>query len=464
MTGGTPDQSSGGHDGRLRLLIGKAGVEVGLYHRSGRLLCGSPALQAEAPSLLERLADRSLSRKLLEDVPTGVDWHGPAFVRTSRGVVRRILHVERTTDPVSNEAVLVVTEIDEAQLSPVALKQASAEAILIAAATCGQHVVSSGHVAGLQQALADIGRAAGCHVVAVLRPDGDGRQTSRMVWTAPGCAVPPPLLRALPLDGHLSAEPPRTVAIDADVSGVSMLGQPVAVQSCVLPLCDDSGVYGAVAFERIEPDEAWSPAALQALRSVAIALGALAALIEKQAALARLAVTDELTGVPNRRLLWSAIESETERAARYERPLTLALIDIDRFKAVNDTHGHAFGDVVLRRIARRFRQDIRKTDVFARHGGEEFALLLPETDGEQAMHLLDRVRLAIRATPIKRGRQEVAVTISVGVAQWRPDRDGHDVDRLVARADAALYAAKAGGRDRVVLYEDWAASVTDPTS
>ncbi len=150
------------------------------------------------------------------------------------------------------------------------------------------------------------------------------------------------------------------------------------------------------------------------------------------------ALTDELTGVPNRRQWERDLPREIARASRGEAPLSVALIDLDRFKQYNDTYGHQAGDVLLHDAAGEWQQALRGGDLLARYGGEEFGVILVGCGIDEARVVADRLRLA---TP--HGR-----TCSIGVAEWRP---GESADEIVARADAALYAAKEEGRNRVVV-------------
>jgi diguanylate cyclase (GGDEF)-like protein len=162
-----------------------------------------------------------------------------------------------------------------------------------------------------------------------------------------------------------------------------------------------------------------------------------------------LATTDVLTGLPNRRQLMTQMETEVRRAARSCRPLSLALLDVDRFKAINDTHGHPAGDAVLQAIAAELRRVTRGGDVLGRFGGEEFAVLMPETSLAKARQAGERLRAAIarRAIDLPDGTS-MRVTISVGVALLGGTEG---CDHLISRADAALYEAKAGGRNLVRL-------------
>jgi diguanylate cyclase (GGDEF)-like protein/PAS domain S-box-containing protein len=168
------------------------------------------------------------------------------------------------------------------------------------------------------------------------------------------------------------------------------------------------------------------------------------ALLEQLAAMAR---TDPVTALPNRRAWEEELEGAIARARRHGYPLALGLIDLDRFKAYNDAHGHQAGDALLGEAAASWRGSLRVTDFLARYGGEEFAVLLPDCPLDEVTGMLERLRAA---TP---GGQ----TVSVGVAAW----DGFEAPAaLVARADAALYAAKGSGRDRTVVSGagDWVAT------
>jgi two-component system cell cycle response regulator len=161
-----------------------------------------------------------------------------------------------------------------------------------------------------------------------------------------------------------------------------------------------------------------------------------------------LAYRDELTELPNRRGAARQIDVLISRSRRHGHQLALLLIDADRFKSVNDDHGHAVGDIVLREISARLRERVRREDVVGRWGGEEFVVALPETTPDGAAAVAESLREAISATPIA-AEDDLAlpVTVSIGVAAWT----GQDLDDLVDRSDRALYAAKAAGRDRVML-------------
>lgn len=163
-----------------------------------------------------------------------------------------------------------------------------------------------------------------------------------------------------------------------------------------------------------------------------------------------MAVTDGLTGIHNRRYLDSHLRTLFDRAMARRRPLSVLITDLDRFKSINDTHGHDGGDDVLREFAQRLRKNIRGIDLVCRYGGEEFVVVMPDTDGPVAEKVAERIRAEIERIPFAIGKDGTAigVTISVGVSSMQQPTD--TVEALVKRADVALYEAKASGRNRVV--------------
>ncbi len=162
-------------------------------------------------------------------------------------------------------------------------------------------------------------------------------------------------------------------------------------------------------------------------------------------ALTELAVTDQLTGAYNRLKFNQVMEHEIRRTDRYAEPLSVLMFDIDRFKAVNDTHGHAAGDDMLRELSRRVQNAIRAVDWLFRYGGEEFVVAAPHTGRDQAAVLAEKLRALVADTPFP---HNIAGSISLGVAELRP---GETVEELMQRVDAALYEAKNTGRNRVVV-------------
>jgi len=170
-------------------------------------------------------------------------------------------------------------------------------------------------------------------------------------------------------------------------------------------------------------------------------------LVEAQVALEIQARTDALTGLPNRRAILEILDEEVARALRENGDLGVGMLDIDHFKRVNDTHGHAAGDAVLRELARRSESVLRPYDGLGRLGGEEFLIVVPGARREELRDVLERMRAAIAERPFAIGDGVLAVTVSIGGVVSA----GESADGLIAGADDAMYAAKARGRDCVVL-------------
>jgi diguanylate cyclase (GGDEF)-like protein len=228
-----------------------------------------------------------------------------------------------------------------------------------------------------------------------------------------------------------------------------VLGAVEGNQGFFLPLAAGEISLGALWMWGPDLDENDLPAALLFAGQVAVAL--------ENARLYRriqdLAVRDELTGVYNRRGLFEIGRREAERAARFGHPLSALLIDIDHFKNVNDTYGHTIGDQVLRAFAACCRQNVREVDVVGRMGGEEFIILLPETDLTNTHKAAERLRSRILENGFVTDAGEVHVTASFGVAEYKDSIQ--DMDELYRQADEALYKAKNSGRNQVaVLRED----------
>ena len=168
----------------------------------------------------------------------------------------------------------------------------------------------------------------------------------------------------------------------------------------------------------------------------------------QRARLERLAITDDLTLAFNVRYLGTRLLEEMERARRSEATVSVLLMDLDHFKRVNDTYGHAAGDRVLRAFADRVRGDTRRIDVLVRRGGEELVLIMPAATKAQAMILAERIRAHAADEPIAIGEASVVQTVSIGIATW----DGKETpDALLVRADQAMYAAKEKGRNRIAV-------------
>lgn len=160
----------------------------------------------------------------------------------------------------------------------------------------------------------------------------------------------------------------------------------------------------------------------------------------------RMTIVDELTGVNNKRYLMESLDREISRARRHKRPLSLMMIDIDHFKAINDRLGHLAGDYVLKEMAQAIRNRLRPDDVVARYGGEEFAVVFPETAITGGVEIADKLRQLVEGHTFEFEKERMEVTISAGVAELQ---EGMDAMQLLKAADERLYEAKRSGRNRV---------------
>lgn len=277
--------------------------------------------------------------------------------------------------------------------------------------------------------------------------EGEVEGVSAGHWAAAGLAVQ---------DGSLAAQACRDAMpmlwADAREIGpavpVFRSGEPRVPTGTlgIVPLERDLGVVGAIVVEGDAPGDV-APEDLRGLRLLAaIAAVSLEAQWEFDE-VAHRARTDQLTGLPNRRYFDEQLARMLAEAERFEYSVSLVMLDIDHFKKVNDTYGHDAGDAVLKQVAGVVRERVRGIDVCARFGGEEIAVLLPNTGPGGAAGLAERLRAAIEATVVRAGGRELRVTASFGIATYpSPVSRAHD---LFAAADKELYAAKAAGRNRV---------------
>ena len=174
-------------------------------------------------------------------------------------------------------------------------------------------------------------------------------------------------------------------------------------------------------------------------------------LLRAREALREQATHDGLTGLLNRATILELLPNEVERCARERRPLSVLMADLDRFKQINDRHGHLAGDAVLREGARRMKSAIRRYDAIGRYGGEEFLVVLPGCDCQTARTQAERLRTILSAEPPATGSAPITVTCSIGIS-CRPNPSVHEADDMIREADVALYVAKDKGGDRVELY------------
>ena len=222
--------------------------------------------------------------------------------------------------------------------------------------------------------------------------------------------------------------------------------EPAGLDVLAVPLRSSGAIVGVLAVYRSADRRPFEPSDTDHLATLAgqagIAIDNIALHQEAQ----RLSTTDPLTGVWNFRYLSMSLAREIERSTRFDRPLAVLMLDLDHFKSVNDTYGHARGDAVLRELTHRVMEHIREVDIFARYGGEEFVVVLPETTVEGAAQLADRICSAVRREPFRtEGEQPITVTLSIGGAAF--PAQGSTPATLMRAADQALYVAKDRGRD-----------------
>lgn len=221
-----------------------------------------------------------------------------------------------------------------------------------------------------------------------------------------------------------------------------------------LPLAARNGrVVGVINLWRRRP-ASFSAKEIDLLRKIAGQLGQVLDTITVYHQTRELSITDELTKVFNRRYFNQRFEREMQRAQRYQRPLSLIMLDIDHFKIFNDTHGHLWGDAVLKQVAQALEDSLRKADILARFGGEEFVILLPEIDKAHGRQVAEKLRHAIERTPFPKAETQPLgkITASLGLASFPEDAAG--VSDLIHHADQGLYLAKSRGRNQVGVYQE----------
>ncbi|HEX2981372.1 MAG TPA: diguanylate cyclase [Anaerolineaceae bacterium] len=230
-----------------------------------------------------------------------------------------------------------------------------------------------------------------------------------------------------------------------------IVAQPVddttAPSMMIAPLVMGEHAFGALTIQGNKPG-AFHESDLRLLVSFAATAAAVIQNAILHNELQQLAVTDALTNLLNRRGFYNLSEREVERYQRFNHPLTLLMFDIDDFKQVNDTYGHAVGDQVLAKVAEVCQISLRQIDIMGRIGGDEFAVLLPETDLRTAVHIASRMRQHIADLKISSGVTSVSVTISMGIVS--ANRDSRNIAALLARADEKLYDAKRHGKNQII--------------
>jgi diguanylate cyclase (GGDEF)-like protein len=251
------------------------------------------------------------------------------------------------------------------------------------------------------------------------------------------------------LAGRAVAERYLVQASD-DEAAAALPGATLRFGSAVaVPLLHPGGCAGVMLYGRAGAG-AFEEGELRLMASAALQVATVVESARLQQAMVRLSQTDTLTGVQNRRQLFARLELERERAARFSEPFALLLVDVDRFRELNESSGHAAGDATLREVATLLRREVREVDLVARYGGEEFAVVLPRTGPAEAREAAERLRAAVEGSGFEAapgGR----LTVSVGGAAF--PSDSRDLAVLVDCADAALFAAKRAGRNAARHHE-----------
>lgn len=236
---------------------------------------------------------------------------------------------------------------------------------------------------------------------------------------------------------------------DPEVRYEGKIPEAHSIQSAIIaPLIIENEILGALALESSNR-RAFNPGDLRLLVSFAVTASAAIRNAQLHAEVQKLAITDALTGVYNRRGFFELGRREIDRSHRFQRPLAAMILDFDHFKEVNDQYGHAAGDHLLRVVIQHLLSITRQIDIFGRYGGDEFCLLMPETDLFAAMETAERLRTGVAEQPVVYEETVIPVTISIGVVKATPEM--LDLGALIARADAALYRAKQNGRNRVEM-------------
>lgn len=293
--------------------------------------------------------------------------------------------------------------------------------------------------------------------LAILLHEGDGKYVVRAVH---GFPKPEALIGRMLLEGEgITGEVARagSTILVRDVSTepdyLAFWGNaPREGSFAAVPILARGTMIGLLAVTRPVGDGLSDPEA-RLLDAIAAQAGLAIRSAQLFAEMHTLSTHDELTKLGNRRLLSSRMEMEAEHARRFQQPLCALAVDIDHFKLLNDRLGHQAGDAALVAVAEALTRGVRKVDTVARVGGEEFVVLLPRADVDEAAKVAEKLRVLVSTSQMPGGDGQPGgkLTLSIGVATFEPELDG-DGDGMLARADQALYAAKRRGRDRVVVY------------
>lgn len=223
------------------------------------------------------------------------------------------------------------------------------------------------------------------------------------------------------------------------------------LQTAIASPLTDKGVPIGVISSFFRRERSFDPGLLELLATLTQQASHVLARIRLQEQLARMALHDQLTGLANRQLLQERLDQAIATAERSSRPLSVVFLDLDGFKVVNDSCGHAIGDSVLQQVANRLRATVRTTDTIARYGGDEFVVICEDTDTDAVAHLTDRILATIKE-PLDEVPEQYPVSASIGVALLAPDANSVvTTDGILGLADAAMYQSKNAGKDRVTV-------------
>jgi diguanylate cyclase (GGDEF)-like protein len=422
---------------------------------------------ADALSIFQRVHPDD--RPAFEDLNRGAYAAARPFCWEGRVVVRGVTRwwrVESFPQPLPDGgtlwegSVMDLTDAREAQAANAALtRHTECEEAVRDISRLFLTTNASGLDAAINAALRRIGTCLGAHRCYLFQMDAGGlTMTCSHEWCAPGIAPQIDDLQQLPVARYPwlpeIAQSRQVAWINQDdiarlSSEEQQLIQEGDIQSMLaMPLFETEQaehMHGILGLDDVQTPRRWSELEQRLLRLVADIISAALLRDQLQQALHAQAYQDALTELPNRRAFDERLRAELQRARRHGQVFALLLLDIDHFKAINDTHGHTVGDQVLQRLAQILVRRLRLADALARWGGEEFGLLLPETTGLAAMRLAETLR---RAVAQARFFDVERLTVSIGVSQFAPD---DSIDSLFRRVDQALYNAKAQGRNRCTL-------------
>lgn len=252
----------------------------------------------------------------------------------------------------------------------------------------------------------------------------------------------------------------RDILSDPLMTSVRDIIAPLGIRSIlVMPIIFEEKVIGTLFLRTSRAQHEFSESEIHLLKTISDASAntlynafLFSQIEDEKTRLEKLAITDYLTGIYNIRYFYHRIIEEYSRAERYALPISCLMVDIDFFKKINDAYGHKAGDTVLKKFAQLLKRYVRKSDVLARYGGEEFIVMLPQTTADGALAEAERIRSAIKNHKFDCLRNQISITVSIGIATFpNPKITTHD--ELISASDDALYEAKKSGRDCVIVFD-----------